>query len=365
VEDFQRLRENGFGADTITKGATDQLNSLLETAIQTGQKLPAALKPYIDQLATSGGLTDELKRQILGLADPAPWQDMQTAAEKYNISFDALGKGFQQAHLDDTVKQLVSDWKLLTENGADANAVMDGMRESVQGVIDDALRFGATIPDTMRPMIEKMAEAGELTDDQGQKLTDLTKLSFSHDLSEDFQTLIDKLDEFIDKISGPGGLGDSLKNLPQPQINWPPLPGSTFTPEQMANYQSSYGDLSKGTFVGNQWVPNAPQMAGGGVVFPRPGGTLVNIAEKGYPETVLPGDWSALVEAAGRMPNWDGAMAGVGISSIDTGRPVNLGQAIDAGGGGTVELYLDTDRVAYALVPKWPRARQRYGLKAN
>ena len=65
-------------------------------------------------------------------------------------------------------------------------------------------------------MIEKMAEAGELTDDQGQKLTDLTKLSFSHDLSEDFQTLIDKLDEFIDKISGPGGLGDSLKNLPQP-----------------------------------------------------------------------------------------------------------------------------------------------------
>lgn len=370
VDDFQRLNTNGFGVDTITKGATDQLNALLQTAIETGQKLPAALQPYIDQLATSGGLTDELKRQILGLADPAPWQDMQTAAEKYGISVDALGSSFQQAKLDDTVKQLVSDWKLLTQNGADANAVMDGMRESVQGVIDDALRFGATIPDTMRPMIEKMAEAGELTDDQGQKLTDLTKLSFSHDLSEDFQTLIDKLDQFIDKITGPGGLGDALTNLPQPKINWS-LSGSTFTPQQQADYDASVGDTSKGYQLGGQWVfgspgdpsKNAPQMAGGGIVFPRPGGTLVNIGEAGYPETVLPGNWSALVDAATRMPNFDGAMAGVGISALDSGRITFNPPAASDGSGGSVVLNVDGERLARVLIRKWPSAMDTYHLR--
>jgi hypothetical protein len=224
-------------------------------------------------------------------------------------------------------------------------------------------------------MIEALERAGELTDDNGEKLTDLTKLTFGKDLSEDFQTLIDKLDEFIDHINGPGGLAASLVNLPQPQINWPPLPGSTVSPEQQAAYDASKASGKGGYQLGGQWVfgspgdpslnESAPQMAGGGVVFPRPGGTLVNVAEKGYPETILPGNWSALVAEADRMPNFASAMAGVGISSIDTGRPVNLGQALDAGGGGTVELYLDTDRVAYALVPKWPRARQRYGLKAN
>jgi hypothetical protein len=40
------------------------------------------------------------------------------------------------------------------------------------------------------------------------------------------------------------------------------LPGSTFTADQMATYQSSYGDLSKGTFVGNQWVPNQSSTPG-------------------------------------------------------------------------------------------------------
>jgi hypothetical protein len=361
VDDFQRLNANGFGVDTITKGATDQLNSLLQTAIQTGQKLPAALQPYIDQLATSGGLTDELKRQILGLADPTPWQDMQTAAEKYGISVDSLGSRFQQAKLDDTVKQLISDWKLLTENGADANAVMDGMRESVQGVIDDALRFGATIPDTMRPMIEKMAEAGELTDDQGDKLTDLTKLSFSHDLSEDFQTLIDKLNEFIDKITGPGGLSDALTNLPQPQINWS-LSGSALTPQQQADYDASVGDLSKGSWVGRQWVINTPQMAGGGVVLPRPGGTLVNIAEKGYPETVLPGDWSDLVAAADRMPNWDGAMAGIGVSPIDRAPGVTSGMSPLAVNISAGDVNLDGRKVGSVLWKPMIEDLQRRGV---
>jgi hypothetical protein len=86
-----------------------------------------------------------------------------------------------------------------------------------------------------------MMKAGELVDDNGDKLTDLSQLTFSKDLSQQFDDLISKLDELIDKIAGPNGVGAAL--------------GSTFSPEQMANYQSTMGDLSKGSWAGNQWVP--------------------------------------------------------------------------------------------------------------
>jgi hypothetical protein len=382
LKDVFTLQGVGFSNDQIARGMADSLNGLLSVAVDTGQKLPSALEPYLDSLAQAGLLNDDLKKKILGLPDPVPWEKMQSDAESLGIDISQLGDKFNNARWSSIVADAGDKFTFLTQNATDAAVVIagidtntGGVKDAIEGLVRSSEKFGTEIPANARPMIEALERAGELTDDNGEKLTDLTKLTFGKDLSEDFQTLIDKLDEFIDHINGPGGLAASLVNLPQPKINWPSPPGSTVSPEQQAAYDASKASGTGGYQLGGQWVfgspgdPSlnepAPQMAGGGVVFPRPGGTLVNVAEKGYPETILPGNWSALVAEADRMPNFASAMAGVGISSIDTGRPVNLGQAIDGNGGGTIEFYLDTDRMAYALVPKWPRARQRYGLKAN
>jgi hypothetical protein len=153
----------------------------------------------------------------------------------------------------------------LTQNATDAAVVIagidtntGGVKDAIDGLVRSSLKFGTEIPANARPMIEALQRAGELTDDNGDKLTDLTKLTFGVDVSAQWQTIIDKLGTLIDRISGPGGLGDAINGIPQPKINWPAPPGSTVSAQQQAEYNASIGDPSKGYWVGQQWVFGSP-----------------------------------------------------------------------------------------------------------
>jgi len=231
--DFDRLRGLGFSVGQIATGAGGQLNAMLSTALETGQKLPASMQPYIAELVRSGGLTDELKRKILGVADPVPWQQMEEAAKRYGISLDALGEKFQQAKLDDAAKKLAEDWKLLADNGADINAVMAGMKDEVQELISKALTLGLTIPESMRPLIEAMFRAGELVDENGDALEDLSRIEWAPDVLSDFDLLIEKIDELIDRLVD--GLYPAINDIPSPSI--PNTGGSTGTGGTSPNTQ--------------------------------------------------------------------------------------------------------------------------------
>lgn len=269
TEDFTRLRGLGFTIEQIAAGGADQLNTLIGTALETGQQLPAALEPYIEQLIRSGGLTDELARKILGVANPVPWQDMLAAAEKYGISIDALGAKFEQARLDDTAAQLAKDWQLLADNGADINGVMAGMKDEVQDLIDKALKLGLTIPDSMRPLVEKLFEAGELTDENGNKLEDLSKINFAAPIISDVDRLIEKMDELIDRIAGVGSGLDGLPDVDLPEGG------------------SSGGNDGTSGYPNPQYDDPTP-MATGGIVRARRGGTVVRVGEAGQDEAIVP-----------------------------------------------------------------------------
>src|SRR5690606_18613089 len=78
VEDAARLTGLGFTLEQVTRGGAAQLNAMLSAAIETGQKLPAAMRPYVEELIRSGQLTDELREKLLGVS-PVPWQEMQEA----------------------------------------------------------------------------------------------------------------------------------------------------------------------------------------------------------------------------------------------------------------------------------------------
>ena len=73
-------------------------------------------------------------------------------------------------------------------------------------------------------------------------------------------------------------------------------------------------------------MPNVPAMAGGGMVLPSPGGTIVRLAEGGYPEIVTP-----VVPGSG-------------------------GQMLKA------QIYIGARQVAEAIVPVWPDAVASYGV---
>jgi hypothetical protein len=283
---FNALTSAGYKSSSVIHGMRDDLNDLVRTALDTRQQLPASFRPFLEQLIRSGELADDVKRKLLGLADPAPWEDMKTAAEKYGIALGDLGPAFQQSRLDSMSKDLLADWDLLVTHGANVDAVIKGMSGKVNDLVHDSIKFGVDIPANMKPMLDAMVKAGTLTDDAGNKLTDLSSLHFAADIEADFDKLIQKLDELIDKLGGGGvahpnsvagaaertatDVENAFNNVRINPIHVPYV----FDAENPPDFN----------IPGGGRTPTVPAMARGGIVT-RP--TFALIGEAG-PEAVVP-----------------------------------------------------------------------------
>ena len=88
-------------------------------------------------------------------------------------------------------------WKILTAATDDWGVLIDGMGPKVQALVNDAIKYGSVLPESMRPMLQAFVDAGELVDENGNKMTDLGKLTFAKDLAGSVELLVSKLDELI------------------------------------------------------------------------------------------------------------------------------------------------------------------------
>lgn len=218
---FTLMTRAGADESKVIKGMSGDFSQLIIDAINSGQKIPAALQPILTKLIEMGGLTDAAAQKMLGLADDTmpSLADIKAAAERYGLTLDQLGSKVTQLQITDTAKQVVADFDLLMLAGADVGTVMGGMQGSVQDLVSKALKLGLELPDSMKPLIQSMIDAGLLTDANGVKLEDLGKINFALDLTKAFDTLILKLDELIAKLTGPNGLTAGLNNLPSPTVD--------------------------------------------------------------------------------------------------------------------------------------------------
>jgi hypothetical protein len=82
------------------------------------------------------------------------------------------------------------------------------MADSVNNDVHQALKMGAEIPESMRPMLQSMANMGLLTDESGNKIEDLegSGLSFTMTMSQGFKQMIDAVQKLSDTISRSLGL---------------------------------------------------------------------------------------------------------------------------------------------------------------
>lgn len=202
---------------TISDTNAAALNTYIAHAIATGTQIPPAMQPVIDKLIDMGKLTDDNARALLGLAAVSlpNWHAMADAATRYGISIDALGPKFQQSKLNEGVQQLADDFKELIDNGADLGEVLKGMAPKAQSFLDDALKWGLEIPASMKPILEQMAAAGLLTDENGEKLTDLSKIKFGEDLAASGDKAKEKLEELGKGFSKdlPAAAADGVQHI--------------------------------------------------------------------------------------------------------------------------------------------------------
>lgn len=193
-----------------------------------GKNNPEQAKAAIEAITRA---LQEQEQFIAGLVPS--WKDTLELAEKYGLEVSKLGEKFEQARLADMANTIAVDFRKLIAAGVDMNTVLTGMQDEVQGVVTNALQMGIEIPDSLRPVIQKMVELGMLTDASGNKMVDLTKLNFSETLSQSVNRIIEALDRLIEKLDQ--GVGGAIRAIPRDvdvRVGWrisqfPGLSGST------------------------------------------------------------------------------------------------------------------------------------------
>lgn len=214
----------------LTQQGVQGLKDLRSEAQKNGELLPQHLEPYLEALREAGKLTEIDKNLLMDMAEEAhvDFEAMKGAAEKYGIELSKLGPAFDEARLHKAATVLAKDWEILTKGGADVDAVIDGMGDSVQELVTDALKAGQDIPHNLKPIITTMIEQGKLTDENGTKFTDLGQLDFATPIAQRFEALIVKIDELISKLAGSGPdsatsavatLTHDINNIPDPRVS--------------------------------------------------------------------------------------------------------------------------------------------------
>lgn len=193
------------------------------------------------------------------------WEEAQektlAAMDKYGISIDQMGTAFSQLQLDKQFGELFEAYSLLTAAGADVALVNEKMAADVNAYIQTSIRAGAEIPEAMRPILESMLAQGLLTDEAGNKLSDLSGITFAESITDSVNRITDAIMSLVDAlnqgINSASGLGNVLGNI------------RTIGPS------------------GGQFIDPTPKPTAGGGWFPyRPGGYVRQIGEAGN-EAVL------------------------------------------------------------------------------
>jgi hypothetical protein len=163
-------------------------------------KNPEAYKKAIDDLNAAFKFQDDAMKTL------------DDTAAKYGLTLAEMGPKYRQGKLDEQFLTLLQDQKVLAAGGVELDLVLQKQAESFQGVIDKATESGSTIPASLKPTIERMIELGLLTDESGEKFTDIGKLTFAETLDSKFTTLIATIEKLAAAISGK--LGNAISNIP-------------------------------------------------------------------------------------------------------------------------------------------------------
>ena len=258
--------------------------------------LPPLLRESILALAEMEGLTQAERLALLSLAnDTKPqWEELIGIAESYGITLAGLGPKFQQGALDEAATRLYDDFQLLTGAGADVGSVLLGMSEKINQLVLDAVRFGGTVPEQFRPLLQNLIEAGLLTDAQGRKISDLSGITFSDTpLDTGITRLAATIDHLADVLGRLPGMAVAVANSipPNPFAGWGP-------PEFSSGLAGALGYASAGGLVTEHGIQ---YLAGGGSVLPfRPRGTDTVPAMLTPGERVLSREETAAYDAGAR-----------------------------------------------------------------
>jgi len=173
-----------------------KLGELTSATQAFGGVIPKTFDPLVQSLLQANNLAPEFRAILEGLAGDPSWETLQSIAEKYGIELSALGDKFAQARISDIALGYARDIGILIDSGADLTGILIGMADEMSALVTEALQSGTTLPETLRPYIEKLIEMGLLLGPDGEVRTGIDGINFA-DIKDDALEAIKELLEQI------------------------------------------------------------------------------------------------------------------------------------------------------------------------
>lgn len=193
---------NQFSTDQFIamQKEADRLGISLEKALKakTMKDFTAAVEEATGKIKEMTDLEDEIKR--LTEATTVDFDKMNAVVQEFGLDVSKLGPAFQQAMSDKEAQRIIDAIAIMEKGGADMSGVLEGMADELSKVVQDSIKFGTTIPENMKPWIEELIKSGKLLDENGQVITDISKVKWGAAMESDMSKLTKKLDELVAKL---------------------------------------------------------------------------------------------------------------------------------------------------------------------
>ena len=184
---------------------TEAIDKLKDATDAFGGSVPSSLRPMIDALLKMDGLTDQMRANLEGLAKPS-WKQAQEWAAEFGVDQGHLGQGFNQSRLSEDAFKLQRAMDLFGQfQGSNQDGILRGMSDEFSTLAQEAIRTGASLPEVVRPFIDRLRELGLLVDAQGAAI-DTTLLTFADIQDEELKkvvALLEQIRELIKATTGP------------------------------------------------------------------------------------------------------------------------------------------------------------------
>jgi hypothetical protein len=270
---------------------TDDWNSAEQQAAQFGAKVPVSLDTVMEKLLAIGDtkdaqsgldqLTDAVKKYQDQLDDVSSFQNVEQEMQSVGLTADDMNGKFKQMADEESARTIAQQWADLAPYVSDVNVLANKFLGQVQGIIQDSELAGTAVPDNLKPIIQSLITQGELLDQNGNAITDISTINFEEDpLAKGLDDLNKTLQELVDVLTKdlPAGFQDTAD-------------AGSAAADQI-NRSFSDIDLPKAIAGGSPGdsggEDGTPHLASGGYVPARPGGTLVTLGEGGQGEYVVP-----------------------------------------------------------------------------
>jgi hypothetical protein len=286
------------------------ISALSRAGIQFTQDQKNTIAAMVEMNDTAGAqsiILEELNRQFGGSAE-AFGETTAGKLAKIEHLFGELGEtiaGSFMPVLGDAlplIEDVVESFLVSPEFNEfvnDAAESFEGLLEFLPGALDGLTKLGQDALPVLNELIPAFTGVLKLATDGMENFGDKSKSAFQN--LEDFAFLIRLVVEFgeglnkwlDDSTKSLGFWGDVLKGVMDAVL------GALFPVENMFRRiveavrfltgnvtAADYGFVSSG--YANPAFANIPRMAEGGIVMPSPGGSIVNVAEAGQPEAIIP-----------------------------------------------------------------------------